>query len=104
MLPGRKLRCRLRGDAKPVGDLAGLEAEVASDPSNQEKRLELANALMAAGDNDGAAAHLLGMIETDRAWNEGAAKAQLLKLFEVVGLMDPWVKEQRRKLSAILFT
>ena len=33
-----------------------------------------------------------------------AAKARLLKLFEVVGLEDPWVSAQRRRLSAILFT
>jgi putative thioredoxin len=94
----------LARDAKPVENLSGLQAEVAANPENQEKRLELANGLMAAGDNDGAADHLLAMIATDREWNEGAAKAQLLKLFEVVGVMDPWVKEQRRRLSAVLFT
>jgi putative thioredoxin len=94
----------LARDAKPVEDLSGLQAEVAANPENQDKRLELANGLMAAGDNDGAADHLLAMIAADREWNEGAAKAQLLKLFEVVGVMDPWVKEQRRRLSAILFT
>ncbi len=94
----------LARDAKPVEDLSGLQAEVAANPDDHEKRLELANGLMAAGDNDGAADHLLAMIAADRDWNDGAAKAQLLKLFEVVGVMDPWVKEQRRKLSAILFT
>jgi putative thioredoxin len=94
----------LARDAKPVEDLTGLESEVAANPENQEKRLELANGLMAAGDNDSAADHLLAMIAQDREWNEGAAKAQLLKLFEVVGVMDPWVKEQRRRLSAVLFT
>ncbi|MCP4024789.1 MAG: tetratricopeptide repeat protein, partial [Sphingomonas sp.] len=49
------------------------------------------------------AATLLAMIADDRSWNEGAARTQLLKLFEVVGLEDPWVSAQRRKLSAILF-
>jgi len=28
----------------------------------------------------------------------------LLKLFEVVGIEDPWVSAQRRRLSAVLFT
>ena len=37
------------------------------------------------------------------SWNEGAARQQLLKLFEVVGLEDPWVSAQRRRLSAVLF-
>ena len=58
---------------------------------------------MAAGDRDAAADTFLGIIATDRGWNEGAARTQLLKLFEVVGLEDPWVSAQRRRLSAILF-
>ena len=90
-------------DAKPVDDLAGLAAEVAANPEDHAKRFALAGGQMAAGDRDAAAATLLAMIADDRSWNEGAAKAQLLKLFEVVGLEDPWVSAQRRKLSAILF-
>lgn len=58
---------------------------------------------MAAGDRDGAADNLLHIVAADRAWNEDAARQQLLKLFEVVGLTDPWVSQQRRRLSAILF-
>jgi putative thioredoxin len=94
----------LARDAKPVGDLDGLKAEVGANPENHEKRFELAGGLMAAGDRDGAADHLLEIIRADREWNEGAAKAQLLKLFDVVGVMDPWVSAQRRRLSAVLFT
>jgi putative thioredoxin len=65
-------------------------------------RYELAGALM-AGDRENAAELLLAMIAEDREWNEGAARQRLLKLFEAVGLEDPWVSAQRRKLSAILF-
>ena len=43
------------------------------------------------------------MVQADPAWNEGAAKAKLLQIFEAVGLEDPWVSAQRRKLSLILF-
>ena len=43
------------------------------------------------------------VIAADRDWHDGAARQQLLKLFEVVGLEDPWVAAQRRRLSAILF-
>ena len=35
-------------------------------------------------------------------WN-GAYSAKLLQIFEAVGLEDPWVAAQRRKLSLILF-
>jgi putative thioredoxin len=94
----------LARDVKPVADLSGMIAEVDASPEDHGKRFELANGLMAAGDRDGAADHLLEIIRADRDWNEGAAKAQLLKVFEVVGVMDPWVSAQRRRLSAVLFT
>jgi putative thioredoxin len=85
------------------GDLAALVRAMEADPDDHAKRFELANAQMAAGDRDAAADNLLAIITADRDWNEGAARTQLLKLFEVVGLMDPWVAAQRRRLSAALF-
>jgi putative thioredoxin len=90
--------------AVPDSDLAPLESAVAANPNDHQARLDLANAQMAAGQRDGAADNLLHIIAADRDWNEGAARTQLLKLFDVVGVMDPWVKEQRRRLSAVLFT
>lgn len=93
----------LASEAAPVDDLAGLRARVATTPDDQEARYELAGGLMAAGDRDGAADLLLGSIEHDREWNEGAARKRLLTLFEATGLEDPWVAAQRRRLSAILF-
>ncbi len=94
----------LAKEAKPVDDLTGLIAKVAAEPENHAARFELAGGLMAAGDRDGAADHLLELIRQDRAWNDAAARTLLLKLFEVVGIADPWVAAQRRKLSAVLFT
>lgn len=94
----------LARDVKPVADLSGVEARVAADADDHEARFELAGGLMANGDRDGAAAALLEIVRRDRAWNDGAAKAQLLKIFEAVGLEDPWVAGQRRKLSQILFS
>jgi putative thioredoxin len=98
-----KSALELARDAKPVDDLAGLAAEVAANPDNLDKRFELAGGQMAAGDRDAAADSLLAIIAAERDWNEGAARQQLLKLFDVVGLEDPWVSAQRRRLSAILF-
>jgi putative thioredoxin len=94
----------LAKDAQPVDDLAALKTQVAANPDDFDARYELAGGLMAAGDRDGAAEALLDLIARDRNWNEGAARQRLLKLLEVVGLEDPWVRDQRRKLSAILFT
>lgn len=94
----------LAREAQPVDDLAPLRARVAADPADLEARYELAGALMAAGDRDGAADQLLAIIGTEREWNEGAARNRLLKLMEVVGLEDPWTSATRRRLSAVLFT
>jgi len=93
----------LARSAPPVDDTAALAAEVAANPDDHGKRFALAGAQMAAGDRDAAADNLLHIVAADRTWNEGAARTQLLTLFEVVGLMDPWVSAQRRRLSAILF-
>ena len=82
-------------------ELAALKAAAAAGAP--EARLAYAEAAFAAGDRDEAAAILLAMIAEDRDWNEGAAKAKLLLMFEAVGLEDPWVAAQRRKLSLILF-
>ena len=92
-------------EAAPAGDeTQALEARIAADPDDHEARIELAGALMAAGRRDEAADQLLEAIRRDRDWNEGAARKRLLQLMEVVGLEDPWAREQRRRLSAILFT
>ncbi|TKD52332.1 tetratricopeptide repeat protein [Sphingomonas baiyangensis] len=93
----------LASDAVPEGDLADLRARAAAAPDDQAVQYELAGALMAAGDHQGAADTLLAMIAADRDWNESAARQRLLTLFEAVGLEDPWVSAQRRRLSAILF-
>lgn len=94
----------LAKEAKPAADLTGLIAALADNPDDHARRFELAGAQMAAGERDAAADNLLQIIADDRDWNEGAARERLLKLFDVVGLMDPWVATQRRRLSAILFT
>lgn len=89
--------------AAPVDDLHALHAQVAAHPDNHEVRFELANGLFAGGDRDGASDHLLEIIRQDREWQEGAARQKLLQIFESIGLTDPWVAAQRRRLSAVLF-
>ena len=92
----------LAGNAPDEGELAALR-DKAQDRANMDARLEYAEAAYAAGQRDAAADELLGMIEQDREWNEGAAKDKLLQIFEAVGLEDPWVATVRRRLSSILF-
>ena len=85
------------------GALAEAEAKLAANPGDHQAKLDYAATAFAAGERDKAADALLASIEADREWNEGAARAKLLSLFEVVGLEDPWVAAQRRRLSALLF-
>ncbi|MCG2842175.1 tetratricopeptide repeat protein [Sandaracinobacter sp. RS1-74] len=93
----------LAKSAAPAGELEALEARIAADPADHQARIDLANALFAAGRRDEAADQLLAAIQADREWNEGAARAHLLKLIEAQGFSDPWSIATRRRLSQILF-
>ena len=94
---------QLAKDKPDAGALTALEAAVASNGQDHQARFDLASALIATGDHDGAAEHLLTIIAADKEWNDGAARLKLLSLFEMVGLEDEWVAATRRKLSAVLF-
>lgn len=93
----------LLGERPDDGELAVLRAQAAENPDRHEVRLAFAEAAFAAGDRDAAADELLAMIEADREWNEGAARAKLVQMFEAVGLEDAWVVATRRRLSRLLF-
>ena len=93
----------LAGNKVDDGELAALREEAQANPADMDARLAYAEAAFAAGQRDAAADELLAMFEADREWNEGAAKAKLLDIFNAVGLEDPWVVATRRKLSKLLF-
>jgi putative thioredoxin len=82
---------------------AGLEARLAADPDDFAARYELATALNATGARAEAAEALLEIIRRNRAWNDDAARLQLLKFFEAWGFDDAATMAARRKLSALLF-
>ncbi len=81
-----------------------FEQRLAADPDDHEARLELAKALAGAGRLQDAADHLLAIIARDRAWNDDAARKQLLTVFEAAGPTSEVAKQGRRKLSSILFS
>lgn len=86
------------------GQLKKLQARVAADPSDLQARYDLATALNAGGARAEAADTLLDIVRRDREWNDGAARAQLLKFFEAWGNAEPATGAARRKLSAVLFS
>ena len=93
----------LAENAPDDSELIGLREAAKADPADMDVQFALANAAFAVGQRDEAADTLLAMIRGEPEWQEGAAKAKLLQIFEAVGLEDPWVATTRRKLSLILF-
>ncbi len=91
---------RQAANAGPVGD---LRARVEANPNDHQARFDLANALQAAGDTQGAVNELLELFRRDREWNEGAAKTQLFTIFDALKPQDPIVLQGRRRLSSMIF-
>ncbi|MGO9743268.1 MAG: thioredoxin [Roseiarcus sp.] len=94
---------QLAEQAFSVGDTTSLAKRIAENPDDHQARFDLAVALNAKGDRDGAADRLIEIVKRDRRWNDDAARKQLLQFFEAWGLMDPSTISARRKLSAIWF-
>ena len=84
-------------------DLAKNRAALEANPNDHQARYDLALALMASGDREGAVDELLEIFRRDRDWNEEAAKTQLMKLFEAFGPTDPLTLSGRRRLSSMIF-
>ena len=93
----------LARQAENAGPVTELRAKVDADPDDHAARLDLAQALHAAGQVEEAVAELLELFRRDREWNEGAAKAQLFTIFEALKPNDPVVLNGRRKLSSMIF-
>src|SRR5262249_44261492 len=68
-----------------AGQLGELQAKVAADPKDWQARYDLALALYAAGEQEKALDELLEIVQRNRAWNEEAARKQLVKFFEALG-------------------
>lgn len=98
-----KAALELAKDKPEDDELAALRKAATQSPDDMEAQLAYANAAFAAGDRDSAADTLLKMIAADGEWNDAAAKAKLLQIFEAIGLEDPWVSAARRRLSLLLF-
>lgn len=93
----------LAGTQVDKGELDTLRKAAAERPADTEAQIAFAEAAFAAGERDEAARVLLRSIEGGGEEGNEAAKEKLLRMFEAVGMEDPWVSTQRRKLSLILF-
>ena len=91
-------------DASEETAIAPLLAAVAADAKDHAARFELALAYHGAGQRELALESLLDSIALDRAWNEEAARKQLVELFDAYGATGSFVVAARRRLSSILFS
>ena len=89
--------------AANAGDAESLRAKLAANPNDSQSRFDLAVALNAKGDRQGALDELLTIIRKDRAFNDDAARKELLQLFDAWGASDPATISGRQRLSSLLF-
>jgi len=93
----------LQRKAPSSGDIDQLHAKLAADPNDAQARFDLALALNAKGDRSGALEELLTLVAKNRAWNDDAARKQLVQLFDAWGGSDPVTVAGRQRLSSLLF-
>lgn len=98
-----RAQLELARQAANAGPEQELRAAVEADPADRQARFDLALALHAAGKVEEAVDTLLDLFKLDREWNEGAAKAQLITIFEAMKPTDPVVLKGRRRLSSMIF-
>jgi len=94
----------LASASSDTGEVAELNTRLQANPDDHDARYELAEALIGAGDMDGAMNALFTLMEKDRAWHDEAARKKLLTIFDALGPSDPLVKTGRRRMSSILFS
>ncbi|WP_313353149.1 tetratricopeptide repeat protein, partial [Paracoccus sp. (in: a-proteobacteria)] len=98
-----RAQLQLARQAASAGPLDELRQKVETDPTDQQARFDYATALHAAGEVEGAIDQLLEAFSRDREWNDGAAKAQLLTIFDALKPTDPLAQKGRRRLSSLIF-
>ncbi len=93
----------LMRQATQAGPVAELRASLQRNPADREAMFALATALYADGKVDEAVDTLLDLFRLDREWNDGAAKKQLMVIFDALKPQDPIVLKGRRRLSSMIF-
>ena len=81
-----------------------LRQKLDTRPDDPQLRYDLAIALYGDGCSEEAINILVELVKMHKTWNEEAARAQLLKIFEALGHSDPITIEGRRKLSVVIFS
>jgi putative thioredoxin len=94
----------LHASADAVGPASELRHKVAIDPDDHQSRFDLAMAYYADGEHQAAVDELLELFKRNRAWDDDAARKQLVRFFEAFGPTHPVTLAGRRRLSTLLFS
>ncbi|MGL6209204.1 MAG: tetratricopeptide repeat protein, partial [Paracoccaceae bacterium] len=79
----------LTRQATQTGPVADLRASLVRDPADRQAMFGLATALYADGNVEEAVDTLLDLFKLDREWDDGAAKKQLMVIFDALKPQDP---------------
>jgi len=103
-IQGVKAALELAAGAPGADEVSALQKAVEANAADHQARFDLANALAARGDLEGAVDHLITIMSKERAWNDDAARKQLLKIFDAAGFNSDIAKRGRRRLSSLVFS
>ena len=94
----------LARDGEDKNDEEEFHTRLSSNKEDHQARYDLALCLYTKGNAEHALDELLKIIQSERNWNDDAARKQMLKIFEALGNDDPITIQARRNLSTILFS
>ena len=87
-------------DAPEVDEIL---SRLESDPQNHELRVQLANQYIVSHQYEQALESLLYILSRDINFQEGEAKAAMLKIFDILGAQEPLTRQYRGKLATLLY-
>ena len=95
-------RFEFQEQVRDIPPEADLQARLEKDPADVQAMNQLATHRIMAGENEAAMELLLSSVQTEKDFEEGAAKNTLVKLFDLLGNEDPLVRQYRRRLFAMM--
>ncbi len=84
-------------------DVSDILAQLKDDPDNHDVRLQLANQYTVSHQYELALEALLYILQRDINFQEGEAKAAMLKIFETLGSQEALTRSYRSKLATLLY-
>ena len=104
--PGAKqleARFEFEEQARDIPPVADLQACLKEDPTDVAAMNQLATHGIMAGDHEAAMELLLKSVQTEKDFQDGAAKNTLIKLFDLLGNENQLVRQYRRRLFSMMY-